>query len=76
MNVSALIFLTACTLITRWAWRRGAHAVAFGFAAAAVLFAVSLWRSSNPAALTLVLLVAGLIAWQRWGRTAATIGRI
>ena len=75
MNVAALAFLVASALGTRLAWRRGARALAAGCAAATVLFAVSVWRSTHP--VLLAVLVVGLcgLVWHRYGATAATVTR-
>ena len=57
MNVPALLFLIVFAVVSRLAWRRGARALGLGCGALAVLFAVSVWRSSNPVALAVIVAV-------------------
>src|SRR4051794_39608266 len=75
MNVPAVVFLIVFVVVSRLAWRRGARALGFGCGALAVLFALSVWRSSNPVALAGIVAVSALVIWQRWARTSATVTR-
>ncbi len=75
MNLSALLFFLAAVVSARIAWRRGARALAVGAAAMAVLFGLSLWRSTHPLLLAVMILAAGIVVWHRSGATAATVTR-
>ncbi len=75
MNVPALLFFLASAFGARVAWRRGARALAVGAAAMAVLFGLSLWRSTHPLLLAALVAVAVGVVWHRSGATAATVTR-
>ena len=59
MNLSTLLLFLIAVVGARLAWRRGARTLAAGAAAAAVLFGASLWQSTHPVVLTLLLALAG-----------------
>ncbi len=75
MNLSTLILTVILAAAGRLAWRRGARAIAIGCTAGAALFAVALWRSSDPLAIAVVVLAVGAFVWYRRARTAATVTR-
>jgi type IV secretion system protein VirD4 len=75
MNLSALLFFLGAAAGARLAWRRGARALAAGCAALVVLFGASLWQTTHPLVLTVLLALAAVFAWHRWGATAATVTR-
>ncbi|WP_300007462.1 TraM recognition domain-containing protein [Pseudonocardia sp.] len=75
MNGSTLIILAVLVAGALVSWRRGARGAAVGFAAAAVLPAMTLVRQSDPWLLGLVGLVAGWLMWVQWSRSEATVTR-
>ncbi|RZT87334.1 TraM-binding TraD/TraG-like protein [Pseudonocardia sediminis] len=75
MNLAALGFLAALVGAAVVAWRRRAWAIAVGCAVAALLPALTLWRTTHPLILTGAALVLAGVGWQRWGRSMATVTR-
>jgi type IV secretion system protein VirD4 len=75
VNHSALILAVVLLAVALIAWRRRAHGVAAGCAIAALLPIWTFVRTSHP--LVLAAFAAALLAtaWQRWGRTEATVVR-
>lgn len=75
MNLYALGFLIALVVVVVLAWRRRAWAVAIGCAVVALLPALTLLRTTHPLILSGTVLVLVGVAWQRWGRSMATVTR-
>ena len=75
MNLSTLLLFLVAVVGARLAWRRGARTLAAGAAAAAVLFGASLWQSTHPVVLALLLALAGGVLWHRYGSTVAVVTR-
>ncbi len=75
MNTAALAWVLILAVVTAVAWRRGAHSIAFGSGAVAVLPGTTLVTTAHPLALAGLGLALAGFGWHRYGRTMATVTR-